>query len=176
MLWLVAVFGLQSGGRFVEFLLMCVPGSVLVRTLLCVLVSGSGWKQCCAKGEPQDVLVQEGTNPIWVAVHRFRRIMNCIFLRVRVLVEAWENKVLNCKLSTGEEGGRINHYWMLKNMLCNLAEDMLSNCAEARIAVHSIKAKIAEMDAQLTAMDNSFSWKGTTSISSLNVHNLEGGA
>ena len=50
-----------------------------------------------------------------------------ISARVRVLVEAWENKVLNHKLSTGEKGGRINHYLMLKNMLCNLAEDMLSN-------------------------------------------------
>ena len=30
--------------------------------------------------------------------------------RVHVLVEAWENKVLNRKLSTGKEGGRINHY------------------------------------------------------------------
>ena len=29
---------------------------------------------------------------------------------VQVLVEAWENKVLNRKLSTGEESSRINHY------------------------------------------------------------------
>ena len=57
--------------------------------------------------------------------------------------------MLNCKLSTGEEGGNINHYWMLKNMLCNLAEDMLSNWVEARIAVHSMKTKIVEIDAQL---------------------------
>ena len=34
-----------------------------------------------------------------------------ISARVRVLVEAWENKVLNRKLSTGEEGGNINHYF-----------------------------------------------------------------
>ena len=46
-----------------------------------------------------------------------------ISTRVQVLVEAWENKVLNHKLSTGEEDDRINHYWMLKNMLCNLAEE-----------------------------------------------------
>ena len=51
---------------------------------------------------------------------------------------------------------------------------MLSNWAEARIAVQSMKTKIAEMDAQLTAMDKSFSWKGMASISSLNVHNLGG--
>ena len=99
-----------------------------------------------------------------------------ISTRIQVLVEAWENKVLNRKLSTGKEGGQINHYSMLKNMLCNIAEDMLSNWAEARIAVHSMKTKIAEMDAQLTAMDKSFSWKGMASISSLNIHNLRGGA
>ena len=74
----------------------------------------------------------------------------------------------------GEEGGQINHYWMLKSMFCNLAEDMLSNWSEARIAAHSMKAKIIEIDAQLMAMDNSFSWKGTASISSLNVHNTGG--
>ena len=64
----------------------------------------------------------------------------------------------------------------MNNMLCNLAEDMLTNWVEAQIAVHSMKIKIFEMDAQLTAMDKSFSWKGTTSISSLNVHNSGGGA
>ena len=42
-------------------------------------------------------------------------------------------------------------------MLYNLAKDMLSNLAEARIAVHSMKNKIAEIDVQLTTMDKSFS-------------------
>ena len=84
--------------------------------------------------------------------------------------------MLNHKISIGEEGSHINHCWMLKNMLCNLVEDILSNWVEARIAVHSMKTKIVEIDAQLTAMDKTFSWKGTTSISSLNIHNSGGGA
>ena len=86
------------------------------------------------------------------------------------MVEAWENKVLNRKLSIVEDGSRINHYWMMKNMLCNLAEDMLSNWAEAKMAVHTMKMKIAEIDAMLTDLDKTFSWKGTASISSLNIH------
>ena len=65
---------------------------------------------------------------------------------------------------------------MLKNMLCNLAEDMLSNWVKAQIVVHSMKTKITEINAQLMAMDKSFSWKGMASISSLNVHNSGGGA
>ena len=67
--------------------------------------------------------------------------------RVRVLVEARENWVLNQKLSTGEDGSQINNYWMMKNMLCNLAEDMLNNWSKARMAVHTMKSKIAEIDA-----------------------------
>ena len=73
------------------------------------------------------------------------------------MVEAWENKVVNRKLSTGEDGSRINHYWMVKNMLCNLAVDMLSNWAEAKMAVHTMKTKIAETDAVLTNLDKTFS-------------------
>ena len=41
-------------------------------------------------------------------------------------------------------------------------------------SLHEIK--IAKMDAQLMAMDKSFSWKGTARISSLNIHNSGGGA
>ena len=67
--------------------------------------------------------------------------------RVRVLVEAWETRVLNQKLSTGEDGSQINHYWMMKNMLCNLAEDMLSNWSEAWVVVHTMKSKITEIEA-----------------------------
>ena len=33
-----------------------------------------------------------------------------------------------------------------------------------------MKMKIAEIDTQLTELDKNFSWKGTASISSLNVH------
>ena len=41
---------------------------------------------------------------------------------------------------------------------------------EARIAIHSMKTKVVEIDAQFSAMDKTFSWKGMKSISSLNVH------
>ena len=53
----------------------------------------------------------------------------------------------------------------MKNMLCNLVEDMLTNWSDARDSVLAVKSRIAEIDAQLTAMDNSFSWKGTAGIS-----------
>ena len=39
-----------------------------------------------------------------------------------------------------------------------------------------MKMKITEIDAQLTELDKTFSWKGTASISILNVQNLWGEA
>lgn len=84
--------------------------------------------------------------------------------------------VLNQKLSTREDGRQINHYWMMKNMMCNLAEDMLSNWSKAWVAIHTMKSKISQIEAQITAMDNSFAWKGTAGISSLNGRKAVGRA
>ena len=44
------------------------------------------------------------------------------------------------------------------------------------MAVHSMKMKIAEIDAQLTELDKTFSWKGIASISSLNIQKSGGEA
>ena len=57
----------------------------------------------------------------------------------------------------------------MKNMLCNLVEDMLSNRSNARDSVLSMKIGIAEINSQLTAMDNSFTWKGTVGIKGMVV-------
>ena len=53
----------------------------------------------------------------------------------------------------------------MKNKLCNLVKDMLSNWVEAHDSILSMKTRMAEIDSHLTAMDNSFSWKGTRGIS-----------
>ena len=46
-------------------------------------------------------------------------------------------------------------------MLGNLGEDMLSNWSETHDTVLAVKAKMMEMDAQLTSLDNTFSWNCT---------------
>ena len=82
MLWMIAKFGSQSGGKFTDSLqLLCVPKPASVISLLCILDSGSYLRPCLASEEPLDVLVQEGENPIGVATLLFQRIMNHIFLR-----------------------------------------------------------------------------------------------
>ena len=39
----------------------------------------------------------------------------------------WEARLVNGWLATGRGGGKINHYWILKNMMGVLMEDKLSN-------------------------------------------------
>ena len=53
----------------------------------------------------------------------------------------------------------------MKNILCNLVEDMLNNWSDTRDSVLAIKTKIVDNDAQLTTMDKSFAWKDNASIS-----------
>ena len=71
-------------------------------------------------------------------------------------MEAWEGHVLNQKLATDQDGSQINHYWFMKNMLCNLVEDMINTWYDACSFVLTVKTRIAEIDAQLAAMDNLF--------------------
>ena len=49
---------------------------------------------------------------------------------VRILIDDWEGRVLNQCLTTGKGGSRINQYWLVKNMLGNLLEDMINNHSE----------------------------------------------
>ena len=63
----------------------------------------------------------------------------------------------------------------MKNMLCNLVEDMLNNWVEARDFVLTMKTGMVEIDAQLTAINNSFSYKGTASISAHGGRDWGGG-
>ena len=66
--------------------------------------------------------------------------------------------MLNHRLAYQQGGSQINHYWILKNMLGNIVEYMLSNGPEARDIVLVLKAKMRETDTQLTSLDNTFAW------------------
>ena len=71
-------------------------------------------------------------------------------------MEAWESRVLNQNLATSQDVSQINHYWLMKNMIYNLMEDMLTNWVDARETVQTVKTRISEIDAQFMAMESSF--------------------
>ena len=57
-------------------------------------------------------------------------------------------------------------------MLCNLVEDMLSYWSDARDSILVMKARMAEINSQLTTLDNMFTWKGMVGITG---HGVLGG-
>ena len=48
-----------------------------------------------------------------------------ISMRVRVFIDDWKARLVNEHLATGRGGRKINHYWLIKNMMGTLMEDML---------------------------------------------------
>ena len=50
-----------------------------------------------------------------------------ISMHVCVLIDGWECRLVNEQLAIGRGGGKINHYWLIKNMMGGLMEDMLGS-------------------------------------------------
>ena len=40
------------------------------------------------------------------------------------MIDEWDSRVVFENLSFGRNGRRINHYWMIKNMMAMLMEDL----------------------------------------------------
>ena len=78
---------------------------------------------------------------------------------VRILIEDSKGRVVNQRLAAGHGGSKINHYWLVKNMLGNIMEEMLGNWSVSRDTFLEVKEKIDEMDGQLNSLDANFAWK-----------------
>ena len=61
-------------------------------------------------------------------------------MHVHVLIDDWEGLLVNEQLATGRGGGKINHYWLIKNMMGVLMEDMLGSWSSTHNTVLSAKA------------------------------------
>ena len=73
-------------------------------------------------------------------------------MRVCILIDDWEGRVVNQCLAIGHGDSRINHYWMVQNMLGNLMEDMLSNWSADHDTVLAVEEKMAKLDGHLSSM------------------------
>ena len=48
-----------------------------------------------------------------------------VSMTVRTLIDEWESKLINENLARGIGGRRLNHYWIIKNMMGSLMEEMV---------------------------------------------------
>ena len=76
-----------------------------------------------------------------------------VSIPVRTLIDEWEAHLVIEHLARGIGGRHINHYWLIKNMMGSLMEEMVNNWNYTRSSVLSVKTKWIELDTQLNRMD-----------------------
>ena len=72
---------------------------------------------------------------------------------VRVLINEWETCLVTKHLARGRGGGHINHYYLIKNMMGTLMEEMASNWNYIHSLVFSAETKLIELDTQHNRLD-----------------------
>ena len=82
-----------------------------------------------------------------------------ILMLIRVSIDDWEGRLVNEQLAIGKGRGKINHYWMIKNVMGVLMEDMLGSWSSTCNNILLVKAKMINMDNQLNNLDATFAWK-----------------
>ena len=82
-----------------------------------------------------------------------------ISIPIRVLIDDWEGHLVNERPDTGRGRGKINHYWLIKNMMGVLMEDMLRRWSSTRNIFLPVKANMTYMDNHLSILDATFAWK-----------------
>ena len=82
-----------------------------------------------------------------------------ISMSVFSLINDYVARLFNENIAIHSGGGKINHYWLIKNMMGTLMEDMLSIWSSPSSTVLSVKAKLIDLDDQLNGLDATFSWK-----------------
>ena len=77
----------------------------------------------------------------------------------RYFIDEWDSFLVTEHLAMGRGGDKINHDWIIKNMMGTLMEEMIRNWNSTLIIAISSKTKLANLDSQLTRLDTTLTWK-----------------
>ena len=82
-----------------------------------------------------------------------------VSMPVKNLIDEWVARLINENLFRGIGGGRLNNYWIIKNMMGSLMEEMVGTWNYTRSSVLQEKTKLIEHDTQLNRQDATAAWK-----------------
>ena len=74
------------------------------------------------------------------------------------LIDEWESRMINENLARGIGGRRLNHYWIIKNMMGFIMEEMVGTWNYSRSSVLEAKTKLIELDTKLNRWDATLAW------------------
>src|SRR5713101_7781479 len=82
-----------------------------------------------------------------------------ISMSVRTLIDDSEARLINEHLAKGIGGRHLNHYWIVKNMMGSLMEEMVGTWNYTHSSVLQEKTKLVELDTQFNKRDATSTWK-----------------
>ena len=80
-------------------------------------------------------------------------------MSVRTLINEWEARLVTDHLATGIGGDHLNHYWIVKNMMGSLMEEMVGTWNYTQSSILQEKTRLIEIDTQLNKWDATSAWK-----------------
>ena len=81
-----------------------------------------------------------------------------ISMASRKRIEDWEARAMADHLALGKDKGKVNHYWLVKNIFDIYLDEVSSSCREAKAIVVVTRAQLTGMADQFKDIENSFYW------------------
>lgn len=85
-----------------------------------------------------------------------------VSIPIRLLIDNWEARFIAHYLDAGRHEVHINSYWLVKNMMGILLEDMAANWAATQISTQSLRTYLDNMGTMLRGLNATFDWKDFT--------------
>ena len=84
---------------------------------------------------------------------------NDISPQFQSIIDDWETRLVKENLAHDIYGGRPNHYWIVKNMMGTLMEEMLPRWNHTKLAISQATTKMVELDMVIMHRNVMAIWK-----------------
>ena len=84
---------------------------------------------------------------------------NDISPQVKSIIDDWERRLVNEYISCDIDGVSPNHYWIVKNMMGLLMEEMLGKWNNSKLEISEAMSKMLELDMLIMERDMMDMWK-----------------
>ena len=84
---------------------------------------------------------------------------NDISPQVHSIIDDWETRLVNENLTHDIDGGSPNHYWIVKNMMGTLMEEMLVRWNDTKLKFSQATTKMVELYIVITQRNVMGIWK-----------------
>ena len=75
---------------------------------------------------------------------------NEISTQVQSIIDEWEIRLVKENLTCDIDGGIPNHYWIIKNMMGMLMEEILARWNHTKLVISQDMSKMVELDMVIT--------------------------